>query len=74
MAGSDFFTIKLYGKGAHGSAPQLSADAALAASLVTVALQQIVARNVAPLDSAVYYLEINKLSVGKYLQAIKSVG
>ena len=68
MAGSDFFTIKLYGKGAHGSAPQLSADAALAASLVTVALQQIVARNVAPLDSAV--VSVTKIHTGSAFNII----
>lgn len=53
LAGSDFFTIKLHGRGAHGSSPQLSADAAYAAALVTAAMQQVVARNVAPLDAAV---------------------
>ena len=68
MAGSDFFTIKLHGKGAHGSAPQLSADAALAASLVTVALQQIVARNVAPLDSAV--VSVTKIHTGSAFNII----
>ncbi len=68
MAGSDLFTIKLHGKGAHGSAPQLSADAALAASLVTVALQQIVARNVAPLDSAV--VSVTKIHTGSAFNII----
>ena len=53
MAGQDFFEIHVKGRGAHASAPQLSCDAALAAALITTAMQQIVARNVAPLDSAV---------------------
>ena len=50
MAGQDFFAIRVKGKGAHASAPQLSADAALAAAMITTALQQIVSRNIAPLD------------------------
>ncbi len=62
MAGSDFFTIRVKGRGAHGSAPQLSADAALAAALITTSLQQIVARNVAPLDSAV--VSVTKIHTG----------
>lgn len=53
MAGQDFFSIRLKGRGAHGSAPQLSADPTLAAALVTAALQQVVSRNVSPLDVAV---------------------
>ncbi|MDO5532063.1 amidohydrolase [Sutterella sp.] len=53
MAGSDFFTIRVKGKGAHGSAPQNSVDATLTAAMIVTSLQQIVARNVAPLDSAV---------------------
>ena len=44
MAGQDFFAIRVKGKGAHASAPQLSADAALAAAMITTALQQIVSR------------------------------
>ena len=68
MAGSDFFTIKVFGKGAHGSAPQLSADAALAAALIVTALQQIVARNVAPLDSAV--VSVTKIHTGSAFNII----
>ncbi len=62
MAGSDFFTIRVHGHGAHGSTPQLSADAALACSMIVTALQQIVARNVAPLDAAV--VSVTKIHTG----------
>ncbi|MDO5532064.1 M20 aminoacylase family protein [Sutterella sp.] len=68
MAGSDFFTIRVKGKGAHGSAPQLSADTALAAAMIVTSLQQIVARNVAPLDSAV--VSVTKIHTGSAFNII----
>jgi len=53
MAGAEIFKIKLHGKGGHGAAPHLTIDPILAAAQVVTALQGIVARNVAPLQSAV---------------------
>ena len=53
MAGADIFTIKLTGKGGHGAAPHLTIDPIVAASQIVNALQSIVSRNVAPLETAV---------------------
>ncbi len=53
MAGAEIFNVKVIGKGGHGAAPHLSADPVLAAAQIITALQSIVARNVAPLQTAV---------------------
>jgi amidohydrolase len=53
MAGAEFFKIILTGKGGHGAIPHLSSDPVIAAAHIVTALQSIVARNVAPLKSAV---------------------
>ena len=58
MASSDRFFITVHGKSSHGSAPENGIDAIVIASYVVTALQSIVSRNVAPLDSAV-------ISIGK---------
>jgi amidohydrolase len=53
MAGAEQFTIKLTGKGGHGAAPHTTIDPIVAAAHIVTALQTIVSRNVAPLQSAV---------------------
>jgi amidohydrolase len=53
MAGAEQFKIKLTGMGGHGAAPQLSVDPIPAAATLVNALQSIVSRNVAPLETAV---------------------
>ncbi|MGE5251102.1 MAG: M20 metallopeptidase family protein, partial [Bacteroidota bacterium] len=53
MAGCEHFKIALTGKGGHGAVPHASVDPMVAASHVITALQTIVARNVAPLETAV---------------------
>jgi amidohydrolase len=53
MAASDGFKIRLVGLGGHGASPHLTVDPILAAAQIITAAQSIVARNVAPLDSAV---------------------
>jgi amidohydrolase len=53
MAGAEIFKIKVIGKGGHAAAPHLSADPVLATAQVITALQEIVSRNVAPLQTAV---------------------
>jgi amidohydrolase len=53
MAGAEIFNIKVLGKGGHGAAPHLAVDPVLASAQIITALQGIVARNVAPLQSAV---------------------
>lgn len=45
--------VKLYGKGSHGSMPQLSVDPVVLASTIVTRLQTIVAREVAPNDMGV---------------------
>lgn len=62
MASSDRFFITVRGKNSHGSAPENGIDAIMIASYVVTALQSIVARNVAPLDSAV--ISIGKMNGG----------
>ena len=53
MAGGAFFDIRVTGKGAHGARPEASVDPVLVAATSPSALQSIVVRNVAPLDTAV---------------------
>ncbi len=53
MAGAEIFSIKVQGKGGHGATPHQSKDPVLAAAQIVSALQGIVARNVAPLQTAV---------------------
>ena len=53
MAGGAFFDIAITGRGAHGARPEESVDPVLAAAHIATALQSIVARNVAPQDTAV---------------------
>lgn len=55
-AASDRLKIKVKGKSGHASMPHTGVDAILAASAVVVSLQQIVARNVNPRDTAVVSL------------------
>ena len=56
MAAADRIEISICGKGGHGAHPQLLVDPVLAAANIITAAQSIVARNVAPLDSAVLSL------------------
>jgi amidohydrolase len=53
MAGAHDFKLVIEGRGGHGALPHETVDATLVASQVVVALQQIVARNVSPLSTAV---------------------
>lgn len=53
MAASETFQVRILGKGGHGAVPHLTVDPVLASVQVVSALQAIVARNVAPLQSAV---------------------
>ncbi|WP_068302955.1 M20 aminoacylase family protein [Pararhodobacter sp. CCB-MM2] len=56
LAAADFFEIIVKGKGGHGAQPHVCFDSTLAASAVVMALQQIVSRNVDPLQPAVVSL------------------
>jgi amidohydrolase len=53
MAASDRFTVKLTGRGGHGAAPHLGIDPITAGAQVISALQNIVSRNINPLEAAV---------------------
>jgi amidohydrolase len=53
MAGAEIFNIKITGRGGHGAIPQKTIDPVVAAAQIINALQTIVSRNVAPLDTAV---------------------
>lgn len=50
---ADYFTIKVQGKGCHGSAPQNGIDALTAASHILLALQEIHARELPASEEAV---------------------
>jgi amidohydrolase len=53
MAASETFYITITGRGGHGAAPHTTIDPIPAAAQVISALQNIVARNVPPLETAV---------------------
>ncbi|MGE5249665.1 MAG: M20 metallopeptidase family protein, partial [Bacteroidota bacterium] len=53
MAGAEQFKVTIQGKGGHGAVPHATRDPMLAAAHVITALQSIVSRNVAPLETAV---------------------
>lgn len=50
---ADYFTIKVQGKGCHGSAPQNGVDPLTAAAHILIALQEIHARELSASDEAV---------------------
>jgi amidohydrolase len=53
MAGAEIFTVRITGRGGHGAIPQQTIDPVVAAAQIVSALQTIVSRNVAPLETAV---------------------
>jgi len=53
MAAGGFFDVTIHGKGAHGARPEVGVDPVIVAAHVATALQTIVSRNVAPVDTAV---------------------
>lgn len=62
MAAADIFHLEIIGKGGHGAAPHRSVDSILTAAHVVTNLQQIVARNVDPLEPAV--ISVTKFVAG----------
>ena len=62
MAGGAFFDIRVTGKGTHGARPEAGIDPVIVAAHIATALQTIVARNVAPLETAV--LSITRIAAG----------
>lgn len=64
MAGLGRFTAVIQGKGGHAAAPHRTRDPVLAASLSVLALQQIVSREIDPLEAKVIFLtEMLKFSL-----------
>jgi amidohydrolase len=53
MAGGEMFTVRITGRGGHGAIPDRAVDPIVAAANIVNALQTIVSRNVAPLETAV---------------------
>ena len=62
MAGAAFFDIKVQGKGSHAAMPQQSRDPLVIAAELVGAIQTILSRNVAPLDTCV--LSVTQLHAG----------
>lgn len=62
MAGSDFFDIRIKGKGCHGAMPHMGRDPVIIAAAMIQALQSVVSRNVTPTDAAV--LSVTKVQSG----------
>ena len=68
MASADWFKINITGKGGHGSAPHECIDALVVASSIVMNLQNIVSRQVNPLEPLV--LSIGMLNAGSRFNVI----
>ena len=68
MAGADIFTVRVIGRGGHGAIPDAAVDPIAAAANIVSALQTIVSRNVAPLDTAV--VSVTKIHGGTTFNVI----
>jgi amidohydrolase len=62
MAASTTLRITMHGRGGHGAIPHEAVDAVVLAAQVVTALQTVVSRSVAPLDTAV--VTIGRLEAG----------
>jgi amidohydrolase len=62
LSSGDSLRVTVWGRGSHGSMPQLSVDPVVLASMIVVRLQSIVAREVAPGEFAV--LTVGKIEAG----------
>ena len=60
---ADFFTVRVKGKGCHGSSPQNGIDAALVAAQILLGLQTVVAREIPPSQTAA--LTVGKIVAGE---------
>lgn len=72
MASADFFTIRVKGKGGHGSAPHQGVDAVMASSAIVMNLQSVVSREINPLESAV--VSVGSIKSGTRFNVIASEG
>lgn len=62
FAGANSIDITLYGRGGHGSRPETTIDPIVLAAAIVLRLQTIVAREVAPKETAV--LTVGRISAG----------
>lgn len=56
LAGAGLFSATIKGKGGHAAAPHNTKDSILAAASAVLALQQIVSREINPLEAGVIFL------------------
>ncbi len=68
LAGADFFTITIQGKGGHGAIPEASIDPIYVGSLLVQALQGLVSRVNSPLEPAV--LSVTQFQAGNSVNII----
>ncbi len=68
MAGADIFKVRIEGRGGHGALPHETIDPVVASAQIISALQTIVSRNVASLDSAV--ISVCHISAGEAFNVI----
>ncbi|MGE5129295.1 MAG: M20 aminoacylase family protein [Sphingomonadaceae bacterium] len=68
MAGGGFFDIRVTGKGAHGARPETGIDPVIVAAHIATALQTVVSRNVAPVDTAV--VSVTRIHAGEAYNVI----
>ena len=62
LSAADSIRITVHGRGAHGSMPQAAVDPVVLAAIIVVRLQTVVAREVAPGDTAV--LTVGSIQAG----------
>jgi amidohydrolase len=62
LSSGDSMRITVWGRGSHGSMPQLSVDPVVLASMIVIRLQSVVAREIAPGEFAV--LTIGRIEAG----------
>ena len=68
MASSDYFKVRVVGRGGHASSPHLSIDPVPVACRIVTALQELVSRETDPVDSVV--ITVGKIHGGTASNAI----
>ena len=68
MAGTELFTLKVTGKGAHASAPEAGIYALVCSASIIMNLQTIVSRELAPMDTGL--VTIGKMTAGQRFNII----
>ena len=71
-ASCDIFKIKVVGEGAHASTPHLGKDAVVATSNIVLEIQNIISRQIGPLDEGL--VSIGKISSGTRYNVIANEG